>query len=149
MNIIKSIKRAEERMKAMSWDRIFFFVDIHETILYPDYNNKEENKYYPFAKEVLQYLSKKTDVSLCLYTCSYPKEIERYIKFFKNHDIEFEMINKNIEVENTTYGYYQDKPYFNLLLDDKAGFEAEEDWKILYRYYKLDKEEKQQILNDR
>lgn len=49
------------------------------------------------------------------------------------------MVNENLEVKNTTYGFYEHKPYFNLLFEDKAGFDAEIDWFILYKYF-VDKE---------
>lgn len=115
----------------------FFFVDIHGTVIYPDYNNKHKIKFYPYAKEVLQYLSKRKDISISIYTCSYPKEIENYIKFFSDNRIEFEYINKNPDVENTTYGYYEDKPYFNVLFEDKAGFDPENDWYHIAEYFDL------------
>ena len=76
---------------------------------------------------------------MSLYTCSYPKEIQEYINFFKEHDIEFTFINKNPDVENTIYGYYEDKPYFNVLFEDKAGFDAKNDWGDVLMYF-LNKE---------
>jgi hypothetical protein len=45
------------------------------------------------------------------------------------------MINKNPNVENNAYGYYRDKPYFNVLFEDKAGFDAEEDWLWVAEYF--------------
>jgi len=71
---------------------------------------------------------------LGLYTCSYPEEILDYVDFFKNHRIDFELINKNEKEKNTIYGYFNDKPYFNVLIDDKAGFDAENDWTELRKY---------------
>jgi hypothetical protein len=40
-------------------------------------------------------------------------------------------------VANTTYGYYEDKPYFNALWEDKAGFNAEKDWTSLRKYFNI------------
>ncbi len=118
-------------MKERGWNEFYLFIDIHSTILYPDYGGLAK-VYYPHAKEVLQKLSKDKRIKLALYTCSHPHEIEDYKTFFNNDDIYFEMVNKNPEVPNTRGGYFQDKPYMNVLLDDKAGFIAElGDWYII------------------
>ena len=135
MSILKAIENQFKRMEERRWDKIYYFFDLHETVLYPDYDNKHELRFYPYAKKVLQYLSNREDISISVYTCSYPKEIEKYMKFFKDHGIEFEFINKNPDVENTTYGYYEDKPYFNVLFEDKAGFDAEEDWELVAKHF--------------
>lgn len=134
MSVIRAFDNAFNRMQERNWREVYICIDVHETILYPDYNNKEELKYYPLAKETLQLLSKRGDIILILYTCSYPEEIERYLNFFKDDEINFKYVNKNPEAENTKYGYYRDKPYFNVLLDDKAGFDAESDWKLINTY---------------
>lgn len=134
MSIVNGIKKAFKNQKERGWDRIYYFFDIHETILYPDYNNTDPLKFYPHAKEVLQHLSKREDISINLYTCSYPDEIKRYLKFFEENGIVFEYANKNPEAKNTKYGYYEEKPYYNVLFEDKAGFDPEKDW-ILVKYY--------------
>jgi hypothetical protein len=137
MSILKAIENQFKRMEERRWDKIYYFFDLHETVLYPDYDNKHPLKMYPHAKEVLQHLSKRKDISISIYTCSYPIEIDKYIKFFKKNKIEFEYINKNPDVDNTTYGFYDDKPYFNVLFEDKAGFDAEEDWVKVAGYFGL------------
>jgi len=136
MGVLNAIIKSERIMKERGWDYVFYFFDIHETILYPDWNNKEELRFYENAKETLQLISKRDDIIMCTYTCSYPEQINRYVEFFKTHDIEFKYLNKNPEVSNTTYGYYEDKPYFNVLFEDKAGFDADEEWKEVYKYFK-------------
>jgi len=135
MSIIKAIDKAFQTMEKRNWDKIFFYFDIHETILYPDYNNTDPLKFYPYAKEILQYLSRRKDVEIALFTCSYPDQIVRYIEFFNEHGIKFTYANKNPDIKNTTYGYYDDKPYFNVLFEDKAGFDAEEDWFLVGKYF--------------
>lgn len=134
-----NLKEAFKTMESRGWDRIYVFVDIHGTVLKPDYN-KIAKQYYPKSKEVLQRLSKDKRFKLILYTCSYPVEIIEYIDFFKKDGIVFDFINKNPEVINTRGGYFEDKPYMNVLLEDKAGFVGEYDWYILN--YELNKYEK-------
>lgn len=137
MSIIRAIEKTFINAKKRNWDQIYFYFDIHETILYPDYNNVDTLKFYEHAKEVLQYLSKRDDITIALYTCSYPKEIERYKEFFKNHNIEFKYVNNNPDAKNTLYGFYEDKPYFNVLFEDKAGFDAETDWLAVKEYFAI------------
>lgn len=132
--ILSAFEKAYKRKEEKNWFKIFIFCDIHETILYPDYSNTKPLKFYYYAKETLQLLSTLKDVELGLYTCSHPEEIENYQKFFKENDINFIYVNKNPDVSDSRYGYYQDKPYFNILLEDKSGFDAETDWLPIYEW---------------
>lgn len=134
--IIQAFDKAFIRKKKNNWDYIYLYFDIHETILLPDYDNTTA-KFYPEAKEVLQYLSNRKDLILALYTCSYPEEIERYQKFFKENKINFTFVNKNPEVESNKWGYFKDKPYYNVLFEDKAGFNADTDWKAIKEYFNV------------
>lgn len=135
--IVNSFKRKEER----GWDVLYYYFDIHETILYPDYNNTSELKFYPYIKEILQYLSKRDDIVLGLYTCSYPDQIEKYLKFFNENEIYFKYVNKNPDAKNTRYGFYEEKPYFSVLFDDKCGLNAEIDWFFIAKYFDLVKKD--------
>lgn len=132
-----SISRAIEfnhfrAMKTRGWDKTYWFFDIHSTILKPNYKEGDIPKeFYPRAKEILQDISKRDDVTMALYTCSHPHEIEEYIDFFDSHGIHFEYVNENPEVSNsqTSYGCYDNKPYMNVLFEDKAGFNPDKDWR--------------------
>ena len=116
-------------IKKKKWDYTYWFVDIHSTILKPTYKRGDiGGEYYAYAKEVLQGLTKDKAVKLVMYTCSHPEEIKEYIKFFENDGILFDFVNENPDVKNDAYGNYEKKPYINVLLDDKAGFDAWEDW---------------------
>ncbi len=133
--ISKAIKRAFEKARKKKWDRIYIFVDVHETIVVPNYNvDKIPTEFYPKAKETLQFLSNRQDIVLAMYTCSWPQEIAEYRQFFRKNGIEFSYANKNPEVKTIPkkYGYYIDKPYADVLLDDKAGFDWETDWSIVH-----------------
>ena len=83
----------------------------------------------------MKYLSKRSDICLILNTCSHPHEIEKYLEFFKARDIHFKYVNENPEVPNNALGCYDDKFYFNILLEDKAGF-IESDWYVIYTFFK-------------
>lgn len=116
-------KKAEQKW----WNKTFWGVDIHETIIFPTYEGgKIPKEWYPFAKEALQIMSNRKDITLFLFTCSWPKEIEKYFEFFKEEGIVFEYANENPEVSDNAYGYYRTKPYWNVLFEDKAGFDPVE-----------------------
>lgn len=132
-SLVNSIEKMYLNAKRKNWDKIYIAVDIHDTIVYANYDIEEiPTEFIANSKEVLQHLSDRKDIGLILYTCSHPHEIEKYIKYFKENGIEFEYSNKNPEISNTELGCYDHKLYFNLLLDDKACFNAEKDWTVLY-----------------
>lgn len=129
--IIKAIDRAFAKAIHKKWDKIYWFIDVHETIIKPNYDDHIVPKeFYPEAKETLQSISARPDIVLIMYTCSWPEQIEEYISFFKEHDIHFTYSNDNPEVETVVgrYGYYLDKPYADVIIDDKAGFDWRTDW---------------------
>ena len=136
MGIIKSILTNHFEYKVLrKWVKTFWFVDIHNTIVKANYEYGNIPKdFFPLAKETLQMISKLPDICLVMYTCSHPNEIEEYIKFFNENDILFEYVNENPEVktDKNGYGCYDKKPYFNVLLDDKCGFDPDEDWAKIY-----------------
>ena len=130
--ITRAIENCLRNAKARLWEKTYWAFDIHGTILKPNYKpNEISREFYPFAIDVLQILDKRKDIVKILYTCSYPIEIEQYVDLFSQHQIYFDHINQNPEVANGGYGYYQDKFYFNVLMDDKAGFDGETDWRAI------------------
>jgi hypothetical protein len=134
MSIIKSIKSAFRRANEKNWPTVYFAIDIHDTIVKGNYNADEiPTEFFPDAEKTLQTLTKRQDIKLILYTCSHPNEIEQYQEFFKSKGIIFDYVNCNPEVttEIGGYGNYDNKFYFNVLLDDKAGFDALNDWPII------------------
>ncbi len=131
MGIVKAFDIAFKDMQRKNWDKIYVFVDLHSTAIKPNYKAGEiPTEFYENAKECLQMMSKQKEICLIMYTCSHQHEIKEYLTYFESNNIKFEYVNKNPEVTSNEggYGYYEDKPYINVLLDDKAGFDAESDW---------------------
>lgn len=127
--ITRAIKKAFAHAEKKQWNKTYWAFDIHETMIRPNWSVENiPTEFYPGAKEALQLISKRKDVTRILYTCSHPHELEKYLDFFRSHDIHFDYVNENPEVESKKYGYYEKKPYFNVLFEDKAGFEPMEDW---------------------
>jgi len=126
-SIDKAFKTARER----KWDRTFWAVDIHETIIVPNYKKDDiPTEWYPNAKEALQKMSERNDIDLILFTCSWPHEIEKYLEMLENEGIHFKYSNENPDIPNGAYGHYEKKFYFNVLFEDKAGFHPRE-WELV------------------
>lgn len=125
--IISSIKTCVKQITERNWDKVYWAFDLHGTVLVPNYKaGSIPTEFYENAKETLQMISKMPNICLIMYTCSHPNEVEEYLEFFKKNDIHFKYVNENPEVVNGAYGYYADKFYFNVLFEDKAGFETSE-----------------------
>lgn len=130
--ITRAIENCLRNAKERGWEKTYWAFDIHGTILKPNYKPGEiSREFYPYAIGAMQWLAKRQDIVKILYTCSYPHEIKQYIEHFGAHGIHFDYINENPEVADGAYGYYNDKFYFNVLMDDKAGFDGETDWKLI------------------
>lgn len=135
--IIHAIESANKIAKERGWEKTFWAFDIHGTIIKPNYKyGNVPKEFYPYAKQTLQLLSKRDDIVMILYTCSHPHEIEEYLKMFAEHDIYFKHINENPDVKTEGYGCYDKKFYFNVLFEDKAGFNPNEDWQKVYNLHK-------------
>jgi hypothetical protein len=136
--ITRAIEKCFNTARKRKWDKTYWAIDIHETIIHPNYDEPGiPTQWYPFAKEAMQMLSKRKDVELILYTCSWKNEIQEYLNMFEKDGIHFNYINANPDVKNTDYGCYEFKPYFNILFEDKAGFHPDE-WSYvieLLNYY--------------
>lgn len=128
MSIQNAIRKEFNKAIRRGWDKIFVFVDLHEVILVPDYQSDEPTvEYYPHAKELLQHLSARKDVCLVMWTCSHPHQVKGYRAEMGRDGIFFDYVNENPEVTtDSRYGYYEDKPYYNIVLDDKGGVEPSE-----------------------
>lgn len=130
----KAFKQKQER----KWDTIYVLVDIHDTIIKSDYRNEQRVvEYYPNAIAALKKLSDREDVYLILWSSCKTRVLLEYANIFAQHGIKFNDFNENSDVENTDYAFFDKKPYFNIIIDDKAGFEAEKDWTEILNYLQL------------
>lgn len=141
MGVLRAIRKQhfEALEKNPDWEFTYWAFDVHGTIIKPNYDNSSIPKeLYPHAKEVLKMLSNRDDIVMYMYTCSHPHEQAEYIRYFDSMGIDFKWVNENPDVptNNNGYGYYEDKPYFNVLLDDKSGFDPEEDWVDIKDYFR-------------
>lgn len=131
---MKLIEKAYQKKQDKGWDILYWAIDLHDTVFPGHYSNDDPIILYPFAKEVLQALTGREDTRLIAFTSSYFYVFGQINKWlWDNHKIKFDYINGNPECKNTTYASFNHKFYFNILLDDKAGFDGEKDWIEIYR----------------
>ena len=137
--ITRAIRNCFAHAKLKGWEKTYWAFDIHGTILKPTFKTGVvSTEFYPYAREVMQILTGQKNIVSILYTCSYPDEILQYVKYFEDHNIHFDYVNENPEVCTGAYGHYDRKFYFNVLFEDKAGFDPA-DWKDVYDLLKEQK----------
>jgi len=131
--------QAYKIMNQRNWDYLYIAVDLHGTICTGLYTNNQNINFYPDAIETLSLLSSRKEVKLILFTSTHQKDIVRYLNIMRMKDINFDYVNENPECPSTDLADFSTKFYFSVLLDDKAGFNPEIDWTLIYDYYQLPK----------
>ena len=130
-----NIKRTFELIPVRKWDTIYVLIDVHGTIIPGSWHRKNEFKFISEdCAEVLRWFTKRKDIKLILWTSSREQEIDEIVMWlWAFHDIGIDYVNENPEAKETEYAVFGQKPYFNILIDDKAGFEPEKDWAAIKR----------------
>jgi hypothetical protein len=137
MSVTKAFQRAFESARKKNWDKIYVAIDIHETMMRPTWSSERSSEFYPYCTSVIRYLSTRKDVCLILWSSSSPINNLEYQKSFSELGMDFKFINSNPEVPSTSYADFDSKFYVNVILDDKAGFDPEEDWIKLFNFFML------------
>ena len=133
MNIIRAFEAAFYRAKENNWDYIIVLVDIHDTIFKATYSKEENYEYIGKAKDALQVMSARKDIKIILWSSTFSKI--QYILQLDKDNIIVDAFNRNIDgIENTGIACFDEKPYFNVGIDNAFGFEPERDWDDIYNY---------------
>jgi hypothetical protein len=133
--ITQLFNEAWEKKKKRGWQQIYIMVDLHGVVLNSTYKASNELKFAHLnTMPCLSYLSNQQDVVLILWTSSHWKEIQNVISWLKSWGIHFKFINENPIEKDTEYASFTKKPYFNIVLDDKAGFDPNHDWSELLQW---------------
>ena len=120
--------------KIKGWPEVYFCVDLHGTIIPSGKDSKDKTDphvFYPYAKEVLQWLSARKDILMILWTSTPTERIPPVWQWLTDNGIFFDYLNGNPHAKNTPRSCFDKKFYFSVLLDDRAGFEPETDWKLV------------------
>lgn len=130
--LIEKLLSEFEKARTRDWDKFYITVDLHDTVLGSTYVGSDISKnFFDRAIPCLQLISKRKDTVLILDTSSNHKDIAKYLTMFSSLGIHFDYVGENPEQKNTSYADFNKKYYFNLRLDDKAGFNPHTHWKLL------------------
>ena len=145
-----SIVRAYRIKVKRNWDRLYFAFDLHDTITWSTYTKDEAKKkvFFPGAVEALKYFSSCKDLILILFTSSYQEYLEEYYRQLEDNEIYFNYLNENPEVPSTDVGDFIKKFYFNVLFDDKAGFNPITDWEKILKLVKAFEENRVELVGE-
>ena len=127
MNVF-NIENAFRLKMERRWDRIYVVVDAHGTLIKPRQNTIE---IYPPAVEVMRWFNSRHDISTILWTSTHQPDLSKIILACEELNFGFNSVNHNTNEPNTELSCFDQKFYFNILLDDKAGFEPETDWDLI------------------
>lgn len=126
--IKKAIDRAFETMIARGWNKIYWAIDLHGVCLKSNY----ENGGYTFINDRvlpgLKAIQQVEESRIILWSSCHDHEKPAIMDFFESHGIHVHHFNENPEEKSTKTGCFDQKFYFSVLLDDKAGFDPDVDW---------------------
>jgi hypothetical protein len=137
MSLLQSITKAYKTAVQREWNTIYVLVDVHDTIADSNYTS-DVVKFFPHAIDALKKLSKLPEVYLVLWTSCYEQDYSKYLDKLKELGVEFKAVNKT-PIQNTKTGCFDLKPYFSILIDDKAGFDPN-DWYMVPRFFEMGRE---------
>lgn len=129
------IEKTIDRYFDEKWDAFYFAIDLHGVILKHSYDprfNDDNEVIYEECIQPLQIFSNNKRIRLILFTSSYDDYTESFVKWFKDkYGVTFDYVNENPECGNSRTGDFTKKFYYNIILDDKAGFDPEKDWDVV------------------
>ena len=135
MNITKAISRAIQKRKERGYDYLYWCIDIHGVILSPTYKlNNDGANFYDDAIKTLKLISADPINKIILWSSSYATPMQDIINKLNDKGVRVDYVNENPECPNTALCDFSSKLYFDILLDDKAGFEPEVDWKAICQF---------------
>ena len=132
MRLINYIKKLLDEREKNGFKYIYFMIDVHNTIIKATHKKDCNFVFFDYAKEVLQELSKRDDVKLIMWTSTYPQVTELYTEEFEKNGIHFDFVNFNNEVHNDDIRCFDSKFFYDVIIDDKAGFNPERDWEKIW-----------------
>jgi hypothetical protein len=134
--IIKAIDRAYRVMKERNWDTIYWAIDLHGVCFKSTYETSTYEWINDNVVPSLLEITSHPENKIILWSGVHDFEKPEIIKFFELEGIHVDFFNCNPLEDNTLSGNFAEKFYFNILLDDKAGFDPDIDWDIIRNYWK-------------
>lgn len=126
MSIVKAIKRAFEYAKQKSHDKIYLAIDLHGVCFNSNYAQGGYTWCNNQVVPALQAISNRADTVIILFSSCHPEEQKTIIGFFAENNIRVHYFNENPECANTKSGCFDQKFYYSIIVEDKAGFDPDE-----------------------
>lgn len=136
----KVIKEVYKRREEKGYKLVYWAIDLHGVCIKSNYDEGFElinDKVVP----VLKYISSLPETIIIFWTSSYESEVREVVRHFKSLGIVINYLNINPLEKDTNLADFSKKFYFNILLDDKAGFNPDTDWDLIYKTLKQIKNE--------
>lgn len=135
MSIISAIDHAYHTARSRNWDTIYWAIDLHGVCLRSTYKSGAHEFYSKAAVEALKLISSLPESKIIIWTSTHTNQYDQIRGLFAAQDIRVDYINENPEVPSTEISSFNSKFYFSVLLDDKAGFNQDEDWGRIIEYF--------------
>lgn len=132
MSILRAIDRAYRVSQERGWDRIYWSLDLHGTVLEGTYVPGEYKWISPEIPDILRAISEFDETHFILWSSLHDNEKPAVLKFFADAGISVFAVNENPNEKNTLTGNFDAKFYTSVIVDDKAGFDPK-DWDYVYR----------------
>lgn len=134
MSIVKSVAKAYAVMQARNWDTIYWAVDLHGVCLKSNYQTGSYEWINEAAKRALKVISSLPESKIILWSSVHTEEMGKILCFFAKEDITVRDFNNNRFEKSNDVSCFEEKFYFSVLLDDKAGFDPDTDWDAIVYY---------------
>ena len=132
MSIGYAVSRAFQKKMERGWEkwpRMFWAIDLHDVIIPGTYTKNNIDKLlYPGALQVLRWLTRREDMCMILWTASHGEPLGEIIDWLQGQGIDFDYCGENPDCESNELCCFDHKFYFDVLLEDKAGFVGLTDW---------------------
>lgn len=128
--IIKAIERAYKKAKEKQWDKLYWAIDLHGTCLKSNYELDKHEWINDDVRNCMDHILHLPESKVIIWTSTDINQKESVKDLLEEAGC-ISYWNCNPEVSNTETGCFDEKFYFDILLDDKAGFDPEIDWKVI------------------
>lgn len=132
MSILRAIDRAYRVSQERGWDRIYWSLDLHGTVLEGNYIPGEYQWLSPEIPEILKRISEFDETHFIIWTSMHQHEMPAIRRLFADAGVSIFAVNDNPNEKSTTTGCFDQKFYTSIIVDDKAGFDPN-DWDHVYR----------------
>lgn len=149
MSIQKGISRAYNVAMERDHEMIFWCVDLHGTVLESNYSS--DSFTFLNAEDTvpaLQAISALPETRIILWSGITDADRNQVVKLFNDNGIRVDWVNENPAVPSSGTGNFEQKFYFSILVDDKAGF-CPTDWPRAAEHAVMMSQEYHQFLEDK